>query len=138
MRESEHTPLHEAMSGDGSNLVAAAELLAAGANVNAINHCGQTPLHLSYETIFDYERVVPFMLEHGANPLIRDQWGQTVIDIARRMIAGEQPRWRIDAFARDHSGEVPCGWKHAADPNDPEDAEFRMLALLEDAAKAFE
>lgn len=40
------TPLHEALSGDGSNLVAAAELLAAGADINATNDEGQTPLHL--------------------------------------------------------------------------------------------
>jgi len=127
------TPLHEALSGDGSNLVAAEELLAAGADINATNYDGQTPLHLTYETLSEYERVVPFMLDRGANPLLRDRWGQSVIDIARRMIAGENPRWRIEQY--EPEGGPPCGWKTPAKPGD---SEYQMLELLEEAATRFD
>ncbi len=126
------TPMHEALSGDGLNLVAAEQLLAAGADINATNDDDQTPLHISYETLFEYERVVPFMLERGANPLLRDKWGQTVIDIARRMIAGANPRWRIEQC--EPEGGPPCGWKEPAKPGD---SEYRMLELLEEAAMRF-
>jgi ankyrin repeat protein len=128
-----NTPLHEAMSGDGSNLVAAEELLAAGADINAINDDGMTPLLLHYETLFDYDRVVPFMLKHGANPLITDRRGQTVIDSARRLIAGENPMWRVEEFG--DQGGPPCGWKEPARPGD---AEYEMLQLLEEAAIRFQ
>lgn len=128
-----NTPMHEAMGGDGSNLVAAEELLATGVDINATNDDGQTPLHYSYEIHFEYERVVPFMLERGANPLLRDKWGRSVIDIARRMIAGENPRWRIEQY--EPEGGPPCGWKVPAKPGD---AEYRMLALLDEAATRFE
>lgn len=126
------TPLHEALSGDGSNLVAAVELLAAGANINAVDDNGQTPLHLTYETLFDYERVVPFMLERGANPLFRDKWEQSVIDIARRMIAGENPRWRLEQC--EPEGGPPCGWKEPAKRGD---TEYQMLRLLKEAGTRF-
>jgi ankyrin repeat protein len=127
-----NTPLHEALSGDGSNLVAAEELLAAGADINAVNNDGVTPLLLHYETLFDYDRVVPFMLKHGANPLVADRRGQTVIDAARRMIEGGQPMWRTEEFVSDDN--IPCGWKGPAEPGDKEHA---MLARLEEAARRF-
>lgn len=127
-----NSPLHEALSGDGSNLVAAEELLAAGADINAVNNDSVTPLLLHYETQFDYERVVPFMLERGANPLIADRRGQTVIDAARRMIEGGQPMWRVEMAEAE--GEDICGWKGPAETGD---AEHRMLALLENAAAKF-
>ncbi|MBX3373298.1 MAG: ankyrin repeat domain-containing protein [Phycisphaeraceae bacterium] len=90
---------------------------------------GATPLHLSYETLSEYEQVVPFMLERGADPRLRDRWGQTVIDLARRMIAGEHPRWRLERSAAD--GVPPCGWKTPAETGD---AEYRMLQRREAAA----
>jgi len=120
------TPLHESLSGDGFNLVAARDLLAAGADVNAQDDDGQTPLHLFYETMFDYEEVVPVMLQWGANPHIRDKWGRTVIDIARQMAAGEEPKWRVEQ-CKDQGGP-PCGWKSPAEPGD---MEYRMIELME-------
>jgi hypothetical protein len=130
--ETGNTPLHEAMSGDGTNLVAAEELLKAGADINAVNHEGLTPLLLHYETLFDYARVVPFLLERGANPLIPDKHGRTVLDAARRMIAGENPWWRQELAAAE--GGLPCGWKEPAVPGD---AEHEALAQLEAAAAKF-
>lgn len=126
-------PLHEAMSGDGVNLVAAEELIAAGADVNAVNDDGDTPLMHHYQTLFDYEKVVPFLLERGANPLIRNKHGDTAIDLARQMIRGDNPQWRIDRCKAE--GGPPCEWKERAKVGD---AEHRMLALLEKAASQFE
>lgn len=127
-----NTPLHECVAGDGSNLVAAEVLLAAGADVNAQNEDGQTPLVYLYETLFDYERVVPFLLGHGANPLIPNARGKNAIDIARQMIRGENPDWRVEQW--NEKGGPPCGWKDTATPGD---AEYRMLELMIDAAKRF-
>jgi ankyrin repeat protein len=127
-----NTPLHEAMSGDGSNLVAAFELLAAGADINAVNDDGVTPLLLHYETLFDYARVVPFLLDRGANPLITDKRGQSTLDAARRMAAGKNPMWRTEMFQGED--QAPCGWK---EPAKTDDDEFQMLALLELAASRF-
>lgn len=130
--EGGNTPLHEAMAGDGTNLVAAAELLAVGADVNAQNEDGQTPLVYLYESAYDYERVVPFLLEHGANPLIANKRGKNAIDIARQMARGENPDWRTEQWSE--KGGPPCGWKTAAEPGDEE---FRMLELMERAAERF-
>lgn len=127
-----NTPLHEAVAGDGANLVAAEELLKAGANINARNKDGQTPLVYAYETLFDYAKVVPFLLANGANPLIPNNRGKHAIDIARQMITGDNPDWRKDQWM--DQGGPPCGWKAPATEGDDE---YRMLALLEEVALGF-
>jgi ankyrin repeat protein len=126
------TPLHEAMTGDGVNTVAAEELIRAGADVNAVDEDGNTPLMTHYEVLFDYQRVVEFLLAHGANPLIRNKRGKSVIDLARQMMTGENPDWRAEQWADE--GGPPCGWKAPADEGDDEAA---ALAMLEEAAKRF-
>lgn len=124
------TPLHEALSGDGPNLIAAEELLAAGAEVNALNDDDSTPLHVHYETQFDYLDTVALMLKHGANPMLKDKHGQTVLDIARNMAAGEEPLWRVQRIAE---SERPLyGWKGPAEPGSKE---MQALAMLERAAE---
>lgn len=126
------TPLHEAMAGDGANLIAAEELIVAGADVNAQDDWGNTPLTRHYSSLFEYDEIVPFLLKHGADPRIRNRHGENAIDMARRMIRGEDPQWREEQFADD--GGPPCGWKA---PADPDDKEHQMLALLQAAALKF-
>lgn len=125
-----NTPLHEAVAGDGVNLVAAEELLAAGADINAQNGGGDTPLVYHYENSFEYGKAVPFLIERGANPLIANARGRNAIDVARRMIQGKNPDWR-EGLRRDDGGEL-CGWKGPAAPGD---GEYELLALLERAAE---
>jgi ankyrin repeat protein len=130
--ESGNTPLHEAVAGDGANLVAAEILMRRGANADARNNDGETPLAHVYETQFGYEKVVPFLLEHGANPLIPNNRGKNALDLARQMMRGENPDWRVEQWQE--KGGPPCGWKAPAEAGDQE---YRMLALMEAAADRF-
>jgi ankyrin repeat protein len=48
-------------------------LLEAGLDPNSIGDMGETPLHYAYS--FDHNDVVKILLEHGANPNIRSEFG---------------------------------------------------------------
>ena len=128
-----NTALHECVAGDGANAVAARYLLSKGADVNAQNNEGQTPLIYLYDTHFEYEKMVPLLLEHGANPLIRDKTGKNALDHARDRAKGVEPKWRIDQF-KEEGREIEADWKEKAKPGD---AEHRMLQLMEKAAEKF-
>lgn len=66
-----HTPLHRAaLRGDAAAVEA---LLATGADPNALNQYGATPLHYGVGS----ERIVATLLAHGANPNIASQAGNT-------------------------------------------------------------
>jgi ankyrin repeat protein len=69
------TPLHMAASNDYK---AAVELLLAkGADVNAKNHSGQTPLFMATDT-----GIAELLLEHGANANIKSEGGDTPLSFA--------------------------------------------------------
>jgi ankyrin repeat protein len=125
-----NTALHECVSGDGANVVAAEHLLRLGADPNLRNRKGHTPLSHLYETHFEYAKMVPPLLIGGADPLIPDREGRTAIDLARARAAGEEPDWRLERFAGE--GDPPCGWK---DPAEPADEEWQMIQEMEDAAR---
>ena len=75
------TPLHYAAYG---NLVMARSLINGGADVNALDNTGRTPLHITAELSMlgtDPDGVAKLLLRAGANPLIKDKHGDTPMDI---------------------------------------------------------
>ncbi|HET7699254.1 MAG TPA: ankyrin repeat domain-containing protein [Candidatus Limnocylindria bacterium] len=74
------TPLHSAVA-DGGNTAIAKMLIAAGADVNATQRHGWTPLHGAAST-GDVE-VVRLLLARGADPHATHDGGLTALDLAR-------------------------------------------------------
>jgi ankyrin repeat protein len=57
--------------------------LAAGAQVNAPGDLSNTPLHCAAS--FDVPEIATCLIEHGANPTIRNEFGQTALEVAELM-----------------------------------------------------
>jgi ankyrin repeat protein len=55
-------------------------LAAHGADVNAAQHSGWTPLHQA--AAHGFERLVDFLLEHDSNPALKSEDGRTAVDMA--------------------------------------------------------
>lgn len=77
------TPLHVAaliLPGYSEREVVST-LVENGAEVNAVNpNSGYTPLQ--WAVINGNEKVAAILLEHGADPTIKDHWGRTALDVA--------------------------------------------------------
>lgn len=58
-------------------------LIAAGADVNAVGDLGNSPLHHAASRGLDL--IAKRLLEHGANPTLKNEFGQTAADLARIM-----------------------------------------------------
>jgi ankyrin repeat protein len=88
------TPLHwAAIYGQVSTCKV---LIAGGANLEAVDDCGQTPLWWAIRT-GEYE-VVRFLLARGADPNMKDQEGRTALQHAEKH--GQK---KIAALLRKHS-----------------------------------
>lgn len=74
------TALHSAVA-DGGHAGIAKALVAAGADVNAKQRHGWTPLHGAADS--GDRELVELLLAHGADPEARHQEGKTALDIAR-------------------------------------------------------
>ena len=107
------TPLHEAADYNQQNPPAAvAALLAAGADVNARNRSGLTPLHLAASSN-ENPAVIGLLLEAGANLEARDDEGRTPLH--RAVLWNHQNPAVIEALldaganaaARNAAGQTP-------------------------------
>ena len=82
--ESRSTPLHWALRGhdfkDGSVISVLRLLLEQGADINAQNQDGRTPLHMaSFDRALE---VVRLLLEHGADVEVKNKYGRTPLHLA--------------------------------------------------------
>lgn len=74
------TALHSAVANGGDSRIAKA-LIAAGADVNAKQRHGWTPLHGAAHS--GDRELVELLLVHGADPDVKHQEGKTALDLAR-------------------------------------------------------
>jgi ankyrin repeat protein len=96
------TPLH---FGTDANLEACRVLIAQGAEVNAVDASGQTPLHdAAYEGSYAF---IKLLLQHGAKTNIADEEGNTPLHEA---VYGEEKRFplkaKIAALLLDHRANI--------------------------------
>lgn len=89
-------------------------LCKAGANVDARDICGYTPLFYLAGVLCPRESaslLVPLLLEHGADPDAKSRFGRCVLSYA--LEAGNMPAFRdlvafgVDTLARDNIGATP-------------------------------
>jgi ankyrin repeat protein len=59
-------------------------MVSLGADVNAVGHFGWTPLHLA--AYHGYNNVIKYLLEHGGNPNVMDEFGQTPLSISHAIV----------------------------------------------------
>ncbi|MEJ2368190.1 MAG: ankyrin repeat domain-containing protein [Acidobacteriota bacterium] len=76
------TPL--ALTASYGNVKGAAILLAAGARIDALNADGETPLYEAVSAKKPSRAVVDLLLKHGADPAIKNNKGQSPLQLARR------------------------------------------------------
>ena len=104
-----YTPLHSAV-GCG-NLEACRSLLAAGANVGALEVDGLTPLHKVAHAPRNRHDLVDLLVANGADIHANDEHGNTPLHNAARHSNGEVAQALIahgaDMEARNHKGKAP-------------------------------
>ncbi|SDU08724.1 Ankyrin repeat [Verrucomicrobium sp. GAS474] len=74
-------PLHAAVSQNETLNVE--QLLALGADVNALDLYGRTPIQIALTRLEECDRMVTLLLDRGANPLIPDCGGLNALDLAK-------------------------------------------------------
>lgn len=94
-----YTPLHEAVSStpDTHKKAVIDELIKNGANVNAVNNIGETPLHLA-ANYADIE-VTKTLISAGANVNLVDKNGKTPLDLANERMKDTSPSYKVEVQA---------------------------------------
>lgn len=107
------TVLHKALHIYSARRIAIVQqLIAAGADVNAVARDGRTPLH--WACGFDVPDAVPLLLRAGAKVEARDEDGNTPLFTARPEAARMLIAAGADVRATNHEGSVPLHRNHQA------------------------
>jgi ankyrin repeat protein len=89
LNSKKNTPLHIAIKQEHKECVDI--LLKKGASVNAVDENGRTPLHDAAWLNKRRDKILKLLLEYQADPLIKDQNGQTVRDLIENYVDEELP-----------------------------------------------
>lgn len=74
-------------------------LIKNGANLNAVNHADQTPLHLICKNKDPNLDLIDVFLSNGANPQLKDNQGKTAFDyLHHKENKRKKTQWREDLF----------------------------------------
>ena len=93
------TPLHTAVSCEDPDARIVRLLLEHGADPNARDRNGRTPLH--YAAIYGHYEIVKLLTDFGADPCARDSSGRTPADCARALAHYYKTKHRgIDAYLK--------------------------------------
>uniref|UniRef100_A0AAY5EG48 Uncharacterized protein n=1 Tax=Electrophorus electricus TaxID=8005 RepID=A0AAY5EG48_ELEEL len=100
------SPLHEAVL---SNRYAIAEtLLKAGAQIDPLGHEGVTPLHDA--VVLGHFKIIDLLLKHGADPLLKNENGDTAIDLSEDTTIQNLLRKYVPKTKRNLSSGTPIQW----------------------------
>ncbi len=74
------SPVHAAVA--AVQVLNLEQLLERGANINAVDHLGRTPLHVAV-ALPEYDPIAFVLLDHGADAMVPDAGGLTALDLAK-------------------------------------------------------
>ena len=108
-------------------------LLDAGADANARDVRGMTPLMLAIATDRQDKAVIQMMLEHGADTSIKSNLGETAQDWARRTALPPA----VELLKVENAGQTTASSASPSEPQNLRSATDRTIALIEKASWQF-